>query len=151
MQQGRGLRQPLVSFDEDPLNPLNLREVSELSPEDEERRAELRKRVLAELDFESVKRMSPASHIDATLLRFLRARDMEVEEAFEMLKDAIQWRAENHINTIFNDPISPENRALFRRCIPHSWTGFDKEGHLIYVEQTGMIRITELTVCGGRH
>jgi hypothetical protein len=32
------------------------------------------------------------------LLKFLRAREFNANEAFEMLRNALQWRKENNIN-----------------------------------------------------
>ncbi|ESQ33788.1 hypothetical protein EUTSA_v10007252mg [Eutrema salsugineum] len=40
---------------------------------------------------------------DVILLKFLRARDFKVNEAFEMLKKTLQWRKDNNIDSILGE------------------------------------------------
>ncbi|KAG9145908.1 hypothetical protein Leryth_019578 [Lithospermum erythrorhizon] len=63
---------------------------------------------------------------DAILLKFLRARDFKVKEAFSMLKSVVQWRKEFGIDTLIEEETSTE--GLEKIVYLH---GVDKEGHVI--------------------
>ncbi|CAJ2641411.1 unnamed protein product [Trifolium pratense] len=62
---------------------------------------------------------------DVILLKFLRARDFKVKEAFTMIKDTIRWRKEFKIDELlFDENLSDE--YLEKTVFMH---GYDKEGH----------------------
>ncbi|GAU19516.1 hypothetical protein TSUD_303300 [Trifolium subterraneum] len=62
---------------------------------------------------------------DVILLKFLRARDFKVKEAFTMIKNTIQWRKEFKIDELlFDENLSDE--YLEKTVYMH---GYDKEGH----------------------
>ncbi|PNX96694.1 patellin-3-like protein [Trifolium pratense] len=62
---------------------------------------------------------------DVILLKFLRARDFKVKEAFTMIKDTIRWRKEFKIDELlFDENLSDE--YLEKTVYMH---GYDKEGH----------------------
>ncbi|GAV73505.1 CRAL_TRIO domain-containing protein/CRAL_TRIO_N domain-containing protein [Cephalotus follicularis] len=42
---------------------------------------------------------------DVILLKFLRAREFKVNDAFEMLRNTIQWRKENNIDSILDEDL----------------------------------------------
>ncbi|KAJ5653282.1 hypothetical protein N7490_000285 [Penicillium lividum] len=74
----------------------------------------------------------PASHDDATMLRFLRARKFEVEGAWNQFKDTEDWRKENAIESLY-DNIGVDSYEASRRMYPQ-WTGRrDRRGIPIYV------------------
>ncbi|KAF7716387.1 Uncharacterized protein PECH_005323 [Penicillium ucsense] len=75
---------------------------------------------------------SPASHGDATMLRFLRARRFDVEGAWGQFKDTEDWRKENDIEDLYAN-IAVEKYEASRRMYPQ-WTGRrDRRGIPIYV------------------
>ncbi|CAK7214574.1 hypothetical protein SBRCBS47491_002190 [Sporothrix bragantina] len=75
---------------------------------------------------------TPASHDDPTLLRFLRARRWIVADAYQQFKDTEDWRADNHLNVLY-DTIDLEAYEQSRRLYPQ-WTGRrDKRGIPLYL------------------
>ncbi|CAL8125555.1 unnamed protein product [Orchesella dallaii] len=66
---------------------------------------------------------------DMFLLRWLRARDLNLEKAEGMLRSAIKWRKENHMDdTIIKKPIDP----FYHENYPRWVDGMDKEGRPIF-------------------
>ncbi|KAM3701088.1 hypothetical protein ACB098_05G146300 [Castanea mollissima] len=60
---------------------------------------------------------------DVVLLKFLRAREFKVTDAFEMLKKTLQWRKEANIDSILDEEISPDlSSAAYMN-------GVDSKGH----------------------
>ncbi len=74
---------------------------------------------------------------DYELLRFLRARQFNVENAKKMVVEYKEWYKENKIASML-DKFPPKTEVL-ARLVPTAFFGFDKEGHPIYIERTGMI------------
>ncbi|KAJ5851535.1 uncharacterized protein N7529_010920 [Penicillium soppii] len=73
-----------------------------------------------------------ASHDDATLLRFLRARKFDVEGAWTQFKDTEDWRKDNAIEALYEN-IGVDSYEAARRMYPQ-WTGRrDRRGIPIYV------------------
>jgi hypothetical protein len=60
--------------------------------------------------------------VDETWTRYLTARDYNVNDAFEMLKDSVEWRAANK-------PLEANCSYCMKRPGYHSWRqiGWDKE------------------------
>ncbi|XP_043708896.1 patellin-2-like isoform X2 [Telopea speciosissima] len=60
---------------------------------------------------------------DVILLKFLRARDFKVKDAFTMIKNTVAWRKEFGIETLLEEDLGNDlEKAVFMY-------GFDKEGH----------------------
>ncbi|OJJ41704.1 hypothetical protein ASPWEDRAFT_101961 [Aspergillus wentii DTO 134E9] len=73
-----------------------------------------------------------ASHGDATLLRFLRARKFDVNAAWAQFKDTEDWRRDNAIESLYEN-IDVESYDAARRMYPQ-WTGRrDRRGIPVYV------------------
>ncbi|KAH9480189.1 Sec14 cytosolic factor [Psilocybe cubensis] len=73
-----------------------------------------------------------ASHDDATLLRFLRARSFNPSAAQKQFADAENWRKKHNVTEIYKE-IGAEDLDLSRRFYPR-WTGRrDKLGLPLYV------------------
>lgn len=69
---------------------------------------------------------------DAMLLRFLRARRFQVDDAYTQLKETIDWRNANEINTLY-DTIDLKEYNETRQLYPQ-WTGRrDRRGIPLYV------------------
>ncbi|KAF5872778.1 putative sec14 cytosolic factor protein [Botrytis fragariae] len=74
----------------------------------------------------------PASHEDATLLRFLRARRFVVLDALKQFSDTEEWRKENELDQLY-ETIDLEHYEETRRLYPQ-WTGRrDRRGIPVYV------------------
>ncbi|KAK2748941.1 hypothetical protein FQN57_007224 [Myotisia sp. PD_48] len=73
-----------------------------------------------------------ASHSDATLLRFLRARRFDVNGALDQFAATEKWRKENQIELLYEN-IDIDSYETSRRVYPQ-WTGRrDRRGIPIYV------------------
>ncbi|KAI3763103.1 hypothetical protein L1987_53553 [Smallanthus sonchifolius] len=60
---------------------------------------------------------------DVVLLKFLRARDFKVKDAFTMLKNVVAWRKEFGIDSLLDEDLGTEQEKV---VYMH---GVDKEGH----------------------
>ncbi|GLI75049.1 hypothetical protein PoHVEF18_003300 [Penicillium ochrochloron] len=112
--------------------------LNHLTPEQEEKLVEF-KGVCAERKYytpaveaaEGVEAV-PASHDDATMLRFLRARKFDVEGAWGQFRDTEDWRKENAIEALYAN-IGVDSYEAARRMYPQ-WTGRrDRRGIPVYV------------------
>ncbi|CAL1402755.1 unnamed protein product [Linum trigynum] len=75
---------------------------------------------------------------DVVLLKFLRAREFKVNEAFEMLKKTLLWRKENNIDSILEEDLGEDLAAAFFT------NGVDREGHPISYNAYGVFENQEL-------
>ncbi|KAE8677353.1 Patellin-3 [Hibiscus syriacus] len=75
---------------------------------------------------------------DVILLKFLRARDFKVKDAFTMLKNTIIWRKEFGVEGLLEEDLGNElERVVFMH-------GFDKEGHPVCYNAYGEFQNKEL-------
>ncbi|XP_022718292.1 patellin-3 [Durio zibethinus] len=75
---------------------------------------------------------------DVILLKFLRARDFKVKDAFIMIKNTARWRKEFGIEGLLDEDLGNElEKVVFMH-------GFDKEGHPICYNVYGEFRKKEL-------
>ncbi|KAK6940351.1 CRAL/TRIO, N-terminal domain [Dillenia turbinata] len=75
---------------------------------------------------------------DTILLKFLRARDFKVKEAFTMLKNTVRWRKEFGIDALLEEDLGSD---LDKVVYMH---GFDKEGHPVCYNVFGEFQNKEL-------
>ncbi|KAJ4829870.1 hypothetical protein Tsubulata_013129 [Turnera subulata] len=76
---------------------------------------------------------------DVILLKFLRATEFQVSEAFRMLRDTLQWRKENKVDSIMEEDSEAENiGSMF------SIEGCDLEGHPVCYNMIGALGNDEL-------
>ncbi|WCJ24363.1 Sec14p-like phosphatidylinositol transfer family protein [Euphorbia peplus] len=75
---------------------------------------------------------------DVVLLKFLRARDFKVNEAFEMLKKTLQWRKESDIDSILEQDMEVDLSSAFYM------NGVDREGHPVCYNIYGVFSEEEL-------
>ncbi|XWS33062.1 hypothetical protein CRYUN_Cryun22dG0045700 [Craigia yunnanensis] len=75
---------------------------------------------------------------DVILLKFLRARDFKVKDAFAMLKNTIGWRKEFGIDELVEQDLGDDlEKVVFMH-------GFDKEGHPVCYNVYGEFQRKEL-------
>lgn len=82
-----------------------------------------------------------------TLLRFLRARDYDLERALTMMLDHLQWRQEERVDHILEEFTFTE-REEFLSVYPQGYHQTDKMGNPIYIQHIGQVdlaRIREVT------
>ncbi|XP_041978967.1 protein real-time isoform X2 [Aricia agestis] len=78
---------------------------------------------------------------DATLLRFLRARDFNVEKAREMLSASLLWRKRHQVDRLLADYRPPE---VVTRYFPGGWHHSDRDGRPLYVLRLGQMDVKGL-------
>ncbi|KHG20731.1 Patellin-4 -like protein [Gossypium arboreum] len=75
---------------------------------------------------------------DVILLKFLRAREFKVNDAFEMLKNTLQWRKDGNIDSVLEEEFGAElGSAAYMN-------GIDKEGHPVCYNIYGVFADEEL-------
>ncbi|WOG97526.1 hypothetical protein DCAR_0416866 [Daucus carota subsp. sativus] len=75
---------------------------------------------------------------DVILLKFLRARDFKVKEAFLMLKNTLKWREEFGIESLIEEKLGDDlDKVVFT-------DGFDKDGHPVCYNVYGEFQNKEL-------
>ncbi|KAJ4916412.1 Patellin-2 [Raphanus sativus] len=76
---------------------------------------------------------------DVILLKFLRARDFKVKEAFTMLKNTVQWRKENNIDDLVEEDL--QGVEFEKMVFTH---GVDKQGHVVIYSSYGEFQNKEI-------
>lgn len=75
---------------------------------------------------------------EATLERFLYARDEDVTKASKMLIDCLNWRVNNNIDDVLTKPILPKEKFdAIRRTQPIGFCGFCKQGRPVFAVGVG--------------
>ncbi|XP_015586213.1 protein real-time isoform X2 [Cephus cinctus] len=78
---------------------------------------------------------------DATLLRFLRAREFSVEKAREMLTQSLHWRKKHQVDRLLEEYEAPQ---VVKDYFPGGWHHFDKDGRPLYVLRLGQMDVKGL-------
>jgi len=85
---------------------------------------------------------SPIEYDNSVLIRFLRARKLDLNKTHEMFLNTLKWRKENNMEEIFKYEF-PELRQV-KKFYPHGFHKTDKSGRPIYFEISGDLNIDEL-------
>ncbi|XWS27560.1 hypothetical protein CRYUN_Cryun26dG0126400 [Craigia yunnanensis] len=75
---------------------------------------------------------------DAMLLKFLRARDFKVIDAFEMLRNTLQWRKENNMDSILDEDLGNDFHSTAYM------NGSDRQGHPVCYNVFGVFGHDEM-------
>ena len=93
----------------------------------------------------------PAETVDTFLLRFLRARDFEVEAAYEFLVEDLSWRAKKDVHALKTKTLaevlgcSEEDAATVMEGFPSYQHGFDRSGMPVIYRAYGEFEIWKMT------
>jgi len=102
------------------------------------------KDLLNQEGIEIPRHMRFAGDLDATLLRFLRARKFNLEKTFEMITECIKWRKENNVETILDRPFDSKKLSVIRANSQSGYYGYDKKGQPIYIDRPGKLNVQKL-------
>lgn len=80
-----------------------------------------------------------AGYNSSKLVKFLRARKLDLNKSFEMFTSYLKWRKENNIDSIASFAF-PE-MDLVKVYYPHGFHKTDRQGRPIYVDLLGEIKI----------
>ncbi|KAL3070387.1 hypothetical protein niasHT_032177 [Heterodera trifolii] len=78
---------------------------------------------------------------DAHLLRFLRARDFDVQKATQLTLNSLLWRKQHKIDSLLDDFVPP---AVFKKYFPGGWHHNDSEGRPLFILRLGQMDIKGL-------
>ncbi|KAK7111754.1 SEC14-like protein 1 isoform X2 [Littorina saxatilis] len=78
---------------------------------------------------------------DAHILRFLRAREFNIEKAREMLVHSLAWRKLHNIDHLLESYKTPETMEKY---YPGGWHYFDREGRPLYILRLGQMDVKGL-------
>lgn len=101
--------------------------LKELSEEHESKLLEFRKMV------RESNRFQPIPEYGA-LWRFLKARDLNLEKSFQMLEEHINWRRDNHIDSLADNYMIP---VVISDHFLGSWHHVDKANHPLFLLRLG--------------
>ena len=107
--------------------------LGELTPMQESRLVQLKNRVS-----DLLKGKVPS---DPVFLRFLRARDFNVEKAREMLSQSLIWRKKHGVDKILNEYEMPR---VIKDYFPGGWHHCDKEGRPLFILRLGQMDVKGL-------
>eukprot|EP01026_Neomeris_dumetosa_P030882 TRINITY_DN24596_c1_g1_i9.p1 TRINITY_DN24596_c1_g1~~TRINITY_DN24596_c1_g1_i9.p1 ORF type:complete len:504 (+),score=47.69 TRINITY_DN24596_c1_g1_i9:174-1685(+) len=94
---------------------------------------------LYRLDIHIPPDMIYAGDLEATLLRFLRARKCNIEKTVEMLSAAIKWRQDENVGSVLENSLPSWKAEVIRKYKPSSYVSFDRLGRPIYVDRIGLL------------
>lgn len=89
-----------------------------------------------------------AGDYEGTLLRFLRARQLDTAKALKMLEDTLAFRTQEKVDSLLLKPVAPEAVANIRKHQACSHLGVDLEGHPLFLDRPGYTDIDGMLSSG---
>ena len=103
---------------------------------------------------EAILGLAIGGQIHLTIARYIYARGGDEDKAWKALSKTLRWRSEKFgetlgrsnltVDDILRFSIKDEKMKAIRRCHPHGWQGYDKEGRLVYMVRAGLINTNSL-------
>ncbi|CAF4196431.1 unnamed protein product [Adineta steineri] len=78
------------------------------------------------------------------IYRFLRAKKWNTTQTITSILEMIQWRIDNHVDTILNDQSVISRMKLFEKLVPTAFHGHTKSYQPLYIEKTGQMNVDEI-------
>ena len=78
------------------------------------------------------------------LLRFLRARKLNVSKALAMFRETLEWRAAEDADALMRAPLVLDEFRENTKLYPASYHGRDVHGRPVYIERTGTAKFAEV-------
>ena len=78
------------------------------------------------------------------LLRFLRARKLNVSKALAMFRETLEWRAAEDVDALMRAPLVLDEFRENAKLYPASYHGRDVHGRPVYIERTGTAKFAEV-------
>ena len=76
--------------------------------------------------------------------RYLRARKWNVPHTIKCLQETIQWRRDNHVDSILEDQSTIHRMDLLRRIVPNINHGYTKADRPLYIEKSGLMHVDKI-------
>ncbi|CAF1375848.1 unnamed protein product [Didymodactylos carnosus] len=78
------------------------------------------------------------------LFRFLRGRKWNVKNTTKSILDMIQWRIDNHVDSILEDQNAKLRMDRLEKVVPCANHGYTKVNRPLYIEKSGQINVDEI-------
>jgi hypothetical protein len=78
------------------------------------------------------------------LFRFLRARKWNVTHTVKSLTEMIQWRIDNHADSILEDQPTILRMDLLHKIVPSALHGYTKAHRPLYIEKSGQLHVDDI-------
>lgn len=78
---------------------------------------------------------------DTTLLRFLRARDFNVDKARTLLSESLSWRKKHNVDKVLSEYVVPQ---IVKSYFPGGWHHHDRDGRPVYLLRLGQMDVKGL-------
>ncbi|XP_014244140.1 SEC14-like protein 1 [Cimex lectularius] len=78
---------------------------------------------------------------DTMLLRFLRARDFNVDKARHLLSESLSWRKKHGVDKVLSEYVTPQ---IVKDYFPGGWHHHDKDGRPVYLLRLGQMDVKGL-------
>ncbi|KAI8902851.1 CRAL-TRIO domain-containing protein [Globomyces pollinis-pini] len=85
-------------------------------------------------NLQQIGKFDPTRHDDSVLVRFLRARQFNLEKSQLMISDYEDWRNKNNIEDIVQNFAFTEHKEV-HQVFPRFYHGIDKQGRPIFINQ----------------